>query len=103
VRPGIADPLGQLAFIIRWERDETGDLPHCHILISRFPERLDSIRIRALQPVEAAFQSPKGLHSERDCVGRCKTVGPLEVRQAYLLRVRMVPEVVCKSSVCRGK
>ena len=39
VRPGVADPLGQLAFVIRWERGEIGGLPHCHILISRFPER----------------------------------------------------------------
>lgn len=33
------DPLGQLAFVIRWERGEIGGLPHCHIFISRFPER----------------------------------------------------------------
>jgi hypothetical protein len=39
VRPGVADPLGQLAFVIRWESGEIGGLPHCHILISRFPER----------------------------------------------------------------
>ena len=39
VRPAVADPLGQLAFVIRWERGEIGGLPHCHILISRFPER----------------------------------------------------------------
>src|SRR5882672_9503613 len=39
VRPGVAGPLGQLAFVIRWERGEIGGLPHCHILISRFPER----------------------------------------------------------------
>jgi hypothetical protein len=39
VRPGVADPLGQLAFVIRWERGEIGGLPHCHVLISRFPER----------------------------------------------------------------
>jgi hypothetical protein len=39
VRPGVADPLGQLAFVIRWERGEIGGLPHCHILISRIPER----------------------------------------------------------------
>jgi hypothetical protein len=39
VRPGVADPLGQLAFVIRWERGEIGGLPRCHILISRFPER----------------------------------------------------------------
>ena len=39
VRPGVADPLGQLAFVVRWERGEIGGLPHCHILISRFPER----------------------------------------------------------------
>ena len=30
--------MGQLAFVIRWERGEIGGLPHCHILISRFPE-----------------------------------------------------------------
>jgi hypothetical protein len=28
----------ELAFVIRWERGEIGGLPHCHILISRFPE-----------------------------------------------------------------
>src|SRR6266481_4403628 len=39
VRPAVADPLGHLAFVIRWERGEIGGLPHCHILISRFPER----------------------------------------------------------------
>src|SRR6266516_266414 len=39
VRPSVADPLAQLAFVIRWERGEIGALPHCHILISRFPER----------------------------------------------------------------
>src|SRR5207249_2658091 len=39
VRPGVAEPLDQLAFVIRWERGEIGGLPHCHILISRFPER----------------------------------------------------------------
>ena len=39
VRPEIADPLEQLAFVVRWERGEIGGLPHCHILISRFPER----------------------------------------------------------------
>ena len=39
VRPAVADPLGQLAFVVRWERGEIGGLPHCHILISRFPER----------------------------------------------------------------
>jgi hypothetical protein len=39
VRPSVADPLSQLAFVIRWERGEIGGLPHCHILISRFPER----------------------------------------------------------------
>ena len=39
VRPGVAGPLGQLAFVIRWERGKIGGLPHCHILISRFPER----------------------------------------------------------------
>ena len=39
VRPGVADPLGQLAYVIRWERGEIGGLPHCYILISRFPER----------------------------------------------------------------
>src|SRR5438132_13476769 len=39
VRPAVADPLGQLAFVIRWERGEISGLPHCHILISRFPER----------------------------------------------------------------
>src|SRR5436190_10168746 len=38
VRPAVADPLGHLAFVIRWERGEIGGLPHCHILISRFPE-----------------------------------------------------------------
>ena len=38
VRPAVADPFGQLAFVIRWERGEIGGLPHCHILISRFPE-----------------------------------------------------------------
>src|SRR6266403_4570939 len=39
VRPAVADPLGHLAFVIRWERGEIGGLPRCHILISRFPER----------------------------------------------------------------
>jgi hypothetical protein len=39
VRPAVADPLGHLAFVLRWERGEIGGLPHCHILISRFPER----------------------------------------------------------------
>jgi hypothetical protein len=39
VRPSVANPLEQLAFVIRWERGELGGLPHCHILISRFPER----------------------------------------------------------------
>src|SRR3954471_17588642 len=39
VRPGTSGALGQLAFVIRWERGEIGGLPHCHILISRFPER----------------------------------------------------------------
>src|SRR5436309_11839503 len=39
VRPAVADPLGHLAFVIRWERGEIGGLAHCHILISRFPER----------------------------------------------------------------
>lgn len=39
VRPAVADPLGRLAFVIRWERGEIGGLPHCNILISRFPER----------------------------------------------------------------
>src|SRR6266478_5999924 len=39
VRPGTLGALGQLAFVIRWERGEIGGLPHCHILISRFPER----------------------------------------------------------------
>jgi hypothetical protein len=39
VRPAVADPLNKLAFVIRWERGEIGGLPHCHILISRFPER----------------------------------------------------------------
>jgi hypothetical protein len=39
VRPGMADPLGHLAFVFRWERGEIGGRPHCHILISRFPER----------------------------------------------------------------
>jgi hypothetical protein len=38
-RPGVADPLAHLAFVVRWERGEIGGLPHCHILISRFPER----------------------------------------------------------------
>jgi hypothetical protein len=28
VRPGVADPLGHLAFVIRWERGEIGGLPH---------------------------------------------------------------------------
>jgi len=39
VRPSVADPPEQLAFVIRWERGEIGGLPHCHMLISRFPER----------------------------------------------------------------
>jgi hypothetical protein len=39
VRPGVADPLGHLAFAVRWERGEIGGLPHCHILISRFSEQ----------------------------------------------------------------
>jgi hypothetical protein len=39
VRPRVAEPLGHLAFVIRWERGEIGGLPHCHVLISRFPER----------------------------------------------------------------
>jgi uncharacterized membrane protein YgcG len=28
VRPGVADPLGDLAVVIRWERGEIGGLPH---------------------------------------------------------------------------
>jgi hypothetical protein len=27
VRPGVSDPLGQLAFVIRWERGEIGEVP----------------------------------------------------------------------------
>jgi hypothetical protein len=45
VRPGVADPLGQLAFVIRWERGEIGGLPHCHVLISRFPERSHKLAV----------------------------------------------------------
>ena len=30
VRPGAADLLQSLAFVIRWERGEIGGLPHCH-------------------------------------------------------------------------
>ena len=40
VRPGTSGALEELAFVIRWERGEIGGLPHCHILISRFLERL---------------------------------------------------------------
>ena len=35
----VADPLGHLAIVVRWERGEIGGLPHCHILISRLPKR----------------------------------------------------------------
>jgi hypothetical protein len=28
-----------IAFVIRWERGEIGDRPHCHLLISRVPSR----------------------------------------------------------------
>ena len=36
---GVADPLGHLTFVVRWERGGIGGLPLCHILISRLPER----------------------------------------------------------------
>ena len=39
VRPGVSHALEQLAYVIRWERGEIGGLPHCHVLISRFPLR----------------------------------------------------------------
>src|SRR2546430_8153127 len=39
VRPAVADPLGRLAFVIRWERGEIGGFTHCHIFISSFSER----------------------------------------------------------------
>ena len=41
VRPGAGDPLGQLAFVGRWERGEIGGLPHCRILISRSPGTIE--------------------------------------------------------------
>jgi hypothetical protein len=64
-RPSVADPLEQLAFVIRWERGEIGQLPHCHILIARFPER-SLIRARVSRSMGAALQPAEDVHSERD-------------------------------------
>ena len=50
-----------------------------------------------------APQPPEGVHSERDYLADARAPGPLEVRQAYLLSVRMFSDVVRKLSVCRGK
>ena len=46
VHPEVADPLEQVAFVIRWERGEIGGLPHCHILISRFPSDQSDYALR---------------------------------------------------------
>jgi hypothetical protein len=55
VRPGVSDPLRRLAFVVRWERGEIGGLPHCHVLISRFPERSINPTNVLRDPVGAAF------------------------------------------------
>jgi hypothetical protein len=88
IRPGVQDPLGYLAFVTRWERGEIGGLPHCHILISRFPSDQSEYVLRDRSGLP--FSRLNGLHSERDC-------------QAYLLSVRMFSEAVRKLSVCRGE
>jgi hypothetical protein len=94
VRPGVAGSLGQLAFVIRWERGEIGGLPHCHILISRFPERsinpstcfamvntwnegafLVSGRLRGREYIRAAQVQPGGLalHQSRRLGGNARS------------------------------
>jgi hypothetical protein len=42
--PGAADPLGQLAFVIRWERGEIGGSSRTAILMSRFERSINPVR-----------------------------------------------------------
>jgi hypothetical protein len=92
-----------LAFVVRWERGEIGGLPHCHILISRFPERSINPSYLRRDRSELPFSRLKACIAKGDYLADAKSPGFLEVRQAYLLSVRMFWEVARKLSVCGGK